>query len=316
VVSFFCKNNFKHCFILKKTCIIIVGPTAVGKTNLAILLAQHFNTQIISADSRQCFTPLNIGVAKPTLQQLNAVPHHFINSHLITDVVNAAMYEQYALNKINEIFSINDYAVMVGGTGLYVNAFCNGIDELPAIDVTIRKNIIEQYNLQGLSWLQQQVQQVDELYFKKGETKNPQRLMRALEVKLSTGQSILHFQTQQKKIRNFNVIKIGLHLAKKNLIKNINDRVEDMMAQGLLKEVESLIDFQNQNALQTVGYTELFDYLNEKTTLTQAVELIKIHTRQYAKRQLTWFKKDASTQWVSPHISVAELLKVFSENNC
>jgi tRNA dimethylallyltransferase len=300
---------------LKKTCIIIVGPTAVGKTSLAILLAQHFNTQIISADSRQCFTALNIGVAKPSLQQLNAVPHHFINSHSISDEINAAVFEQYALNKINNIFEKNDYAVMVGGTGLYVNSFCNGIDELPVINATIRKNIIDEYEQHGLSWLQNKVQQIDALYFEKGEIKNPQRLMRALEVKLSTGQSILSFQTQQKKNRDFNILKIGLHLPKENLIKNINDRVDDMLEQGLLDEVKSLTGFKNQNALQTVGYTELFDYLEDKVTFNQAVELIKIHTRQYAKRQLTWFKKDAAIHWLSPQISLKDLLSTLAKNS-
>ena len=187
---------------MKKICIVIAGPTAVGKTTLAIQLAQQFNTQIISADSRQCFKELNIGVAKPSPEQLQLVKHYFINSHSVTEDINAVVFEQYALKKINEIFTQHDIAVMVGGTGLYIKAFCNGIDEVPVVDMTIRKKIISEYELLGLEWLQQEVQKNDPAYFTKGEIKNPQRLMRALEVKLSSGKSILDFQTQQKKQRN------------------------------------------------------------------------------------------------------------------
>ena len=199
---------------MNKTCIVIVGPTAVGKTSIAVKTALHFQTEIISADSRQCFKELNIGVAKPSAEELQQVKHHFINSHSINNEMNAAIFEQYALEKINEIFKNHDVAVMVGGTGLYVKTFCNGIDEVPVIDEKIRKKINADFEWEGLEWLQKEVEKNDPVYYAKGEIKNPHRLLRALEVKLSTGRSIIEFQTQQKKHRNFNIIKIGLELPK------------------------------------------------------------------------------------------------------
>jgi tRNA dimethylallyltransferase len=283
---------------MTKTCIIIAGPTAVGKTAFAIQLAQQFNTEIISADSRQCFKELTIGVAKPYTEELAAVTHHFINSHTIHQEVNAVVFEQYALQKLNEIFTSHDHAVMVGGTGLYIKAFAEGIDALPEIDAAVRQNIIAGYEAKGLPWLQQEVEKNDPVYFATGEIKNPQRLMRALEVRLSSGRSITEFQTRKKKQRDFNIVKLGLELHKEELIKNINRRVDMMMEQGLLSEVKALQQYQHLNALQTVGYKELFDYLDNKYTLEAAVERIKINTRQYAKRQMTWFKKDAQIKWI------------------
>lgn len=295
-----------------KTCIVIAGPTAVGKTSFAIQLAQQLNTQIISADSRQCFKELNIGVAKPSPEQLQLVKHYFINSHSITDEVNAVVFEQYALQKVNEIFAQHNTAVMVGGTGLYIKAFCNGFDAVPAVDTAIREKIIADYELQGLEWLQTEVQKNDPAYFTKGEIKNPQRLMRALEVKLSSGQSILDFQTQQKKQRDFNIIKLGLELPKEELYKNINSRVDEMIVQGLTKEVENLYQYKNLNALQTVGYKELFDYADGVLPLEKAIEQIKLNTRHYAKRQMTWFKKDVEMKWISPHLPVSGVLEEIS----
>ena len=285
---------------MKKTCIVIVGPTAVGKTALAIEVALHFKTNIISADSRQCFKELNIGVAKPSAAELQLVKHEFINSHTINNEVNAAVFEQYALQKINDIFKQHDIAVMVGGTGLYVKTFCSGIDEVPVIDPAIKEKIIADFEWEGLEWLQKEVAKKDPLYYAKGEIKNPQRLMRALEVKLSTGKSIIDFQTQQKKKRDFNIITIGLELPKEQLHKNINSRVDAMLKQGLLEEVKSLLPFKKLNALQTVGYRELFGHLAGDLVLEDAVEIIKINTRQYAKRQMTWFKKDETVQWCTP----------------
>ncbi|RTL61085.1 MAG: tRNA (adenosine(37)-N6)-dimethylallyltransferase MiaA [Sphingobacteriales bacterium] len=283
----------------KNTCIVIVGPTAAGKTSLAIELAKKYHTQIISADSRQCFKEISIGVAKPSVQQLSAVKHYFINSHSIQEEVNARVFESYALDAANEIFLQNDVAIMVGGTGLYINAFCNGIDEIPDIDPVIRTTINQSYKEKGLSWLQQQVKQHDELYYSTGELLNPQRLMRALEVKLSTGQSIRNYQTQKKTERDFNIIKVGLQLPKEELHRNIDHRVEEMMKEGLLSEVESMLPYKHLNALQTVGYREFFDYFDGRISLEEAVELVKKNTRHYAKRQVTWFKKDSSTNWFS-----------------
>jgi tRNA dimethylallyltransferase len=282
------------------TCIIITGPTAVGKTALAIQLAQHFNTCIISADSRQCFKELSIGVAKPSLQQLQTVKHYFINSHHINQEVNAALFEQYALTTIHEIFQQHKIVIMVGGTGLYIKAFCEGMDDIPAIPENIRTRIVAEYEQKGLDWLQNEVKEKDPAYFEKGETANPQRLMRALEVKLHTGESILYFQKGKKTTRPFNIIKIALDLPRAILYERINNRVDEMMKEGLLNEVKTLIPYQHLNALQTVGYQELFQYLNGNISLAKAVEDIKKNTRHYAKRQLTWFKKDEAFHWFSP----------------
>jgi tRNA dimethylallyltransferase len=290
------------------TCIVIAGPTASGKTAFAIKLAQHFNTQIISADSRQCYKELNIGVAKPSAEELAAVHHHFISSHSVYDDINAAYFEQFALEKCENIFAHNNVAIVVGGTGLYINALCNGIDDVPVIDTEMREKIIADYAANGLSWLQQQVQTHDAVYYAKGEIKNPQRLMRALEVKLSTGQSITTFQTRQKKQRPFKIIKLALDLPKDELHKNIHTRVDVMMQQGLLDEVKRVLSLKNMNALQTVGYRELFNYLDGDITLDAAVEQIKTNTRQYAKRQITWFKKDADFNWMNPHLPVSAVL--------
>ena len=296
---------------MKKTCIIIVGPTAVGKTAIAIQLAQHFKTEIISADSRQCFKEINIGVAKPTAEELQMVKHHFINSHSINETLNAAIFEQYALNKTKQLLKEHDVVVMVGGTGLYVKTFAHGIDEVPVIKPEIRDQIIADYEWEGLEWLQKEVEKNDPLYYEKGEIKNPQRLMRALEVKLSTGTSIIEFQTQQKRNRDFNIIQIGLEIPREDLNKRINSRVDVMMENGLLEEVKTLVPHKQLNALQTVGYRELFGHLIGDLTLEDAVEAIKINTRQYAKRQMTWFKKDEDVQWCAPEFEqVLNLIKI------
>ncbi|HEX6426747.1 MAG TPA: tRNA (adenosine(37)-N6)-dimethylallyltransferase MiaA [Niastella sp.] len=283
-----------------KTCVIIAGPTAVGKTAVAIEVARHYNTAIISADSRQCFKEMNIGVAKPSSIELQQVPHYFINSHSIHEEVNAAVFEQYALHTANEIFQQHDIAVITGGTGLYIKAFCEGLDDMPPVSMDIRQAITEQYEQHGLNWLQQQVQQQDPLFYTTGEIQNPQRLIRALEVKQATGESIRNFQQGKKATRPFNIIKLALELPKPELHARINSRVDKMMEQGLLKEVEGLIPFKSLNALQTVGYSELFEYLDGNTSLQHAIDRIKTNTRHYAKRQMTWFKKDAGTKWYSP----------------
>lgn len=296
---------------MKKTCVVIVGPTAVGKTALAIQLAQQYGTSIISCDSRQCFRELTIGVAKPSAEELAAVHHYFINSHSIQDTVNAATFETYALDSIEAIFSAHDIAVMVGGTGLYVKAFCEGLDEVPPADAAIREEIIRSYEQNGIPWLQQRIAQEDEIFFRSGEIKNPQRMMRALEVKRSTGKSILDFYSPAKKQRDFAIIKIGLELPRQVLTERINQRVDVMMNSGLPDEVRSLVPYQHLNALQTVGYKELFAYLEGNCSLEAAAESIKINTRQYAKRQMTWFKKDNSIQWCEPDLkSVAAALHI------
>ncbi len=283
-----------------KTAIIIVGPTAVGKTSAAISLAQHLRTKIISADSRQCFKELNIGVAKPSIEELQSVHHYFINSHSIHEEVNAGVFENLSLEWADEIFQENEMAVMVGGTGLYVKAFCEGLDEMPAIDLSVRKKIQSHYDEEGIDWLQAEIKNHDPEFYQSGEIQNPQRMMRALEVKLCTGKSILSFRSQQKKERPFNIKKIGLQLSKEELHRNINSRVDGMIEKGLIDEAKNLMSNRNLNALQTVGYKELFDYFDDKISLQEAIDAIKKNTRHYAKRQMTWFKKDESIQWIAP----------------
>ena len=297
---------------MKKTCIVISGPTAVGKTSLAISIAKHFSTQIISSDSRQCYKELTIGVAKPSQDELAAVPHHFINSHSIHESVNAVVFEKYALEKVQEIFSKTDVAIIVGGTGLYTKTFCEGIDPVPIVSPGIREDIISNFEKGGLEWLQAEVKKNDPFYFSKGEIHNPHRLIRALEVVISSGKSILEFQTQKSQPRDFNIIPIGLELPREELYQRINSRVDQMILDGLVEEVRSLINYQSLNALQTVGYRELFDYFSEKISLQEAIESIKTSTRHYAKRQMTWFKKDTTIQWTSP--DEEKVLKLISGN--
>lgn len=293
-----------------KTVVIIAGPTAVGKTAVAIEVARHFNTEIISADSRQCFREMKIGVARPSDEELKQVQHHFIASHSIEDEVTAATFEQYALKKAAESFQQHDTIVMTGGTGLYIKAFCEGLDEIPEVPVTIRNTIISKYEQDGLKWLQNEIQIKDPEFFDSGEIQNPQRVMRALEVVEATGRSILHFRKGKKITRDFSVKKIGLELPKEELQQRINTRVDQMMEAGLLGEVKTLLPFKDLNALQTVGYAELFDFLEDKKTFSKAVEEIKIHTRQYAKRQMTWFKKDSEINWFAPSAIGSILSKV------
>ncbi len=282
-----------------KKAIIIGGPTASGKTGLAIFLANHFHTEIISCDSRQCYREMTIGVAKPSPEELSQAPHHFINSHSIHDEVNAAVFENYALKKSSEIFQTHHQLIMVGGTGLYIKAFTDGIDAIPEIDATIREQIISDYQLKGMHWLQHCVQQEDPVYYQSGEILNPQRLMRALEVKRGTGKSIRDFQKQQKTERDFQIIKLAIDIPRDELIKNINIRVDEMVKNGLVEEVRSLIPHKNLLPLKTVGYQEIFDYFDAKCSLEEAIERIKINTRQYAKRQVTWLKKHGF-EWIDP----------------
>ena len=303
--------NIEHFLKLSpnNTVIIIAGPTAVGKTAVAIVVAKHFQAEIISADSRQCFKEMNIGVARPSMEELQQVPHHFIASHSIQDEVTAATFEQYALKKTEELFQKHDVVVMTGGTGLYIKAFCEGLDEIPEVPPQVRSRIITNYELEGLGWLQKQIKEKDPEFYKKGEIENPQRMMRALEVMEATGHSILYFRKGEKTVRDFAIIKAGLELPREELQQRINDRVDKMMADGLLDEVKKLLPYKHLNALQTVGYAELFDFLENEKTVAKAVEEIKIHTRQYAKRQMTWFKKDKEVEWFTPGRAILQWLE-------
>ena len=290
------------------TVYIIVGPTAVGKTSFAISLAQHLKTEIISADARQCYAELSIGVARPSLEELSQVPHHFIASHSVNETVNAQVFENDALAKADELFKTHHSVVMVGGTGLYIKAFCEGLDLIPAIDPAIREDIIKQYEKLGLRWLQKEVSVKDPMYWAKGEQQNPQRLMRALEVMLGTGASIVSFQIKNKITRPFNIVKVGLELPRAQLYERINQRVISMVENGLETEVRNLLPQNHLNALQTVGYSEWAPYFEGNLSKEKVIENIQQNTRHYAKRQMTWFKKDSEITWhLSDQIKAAQI---------
>lgn len=280
-----------------KTAYIIAGPTAVGKTAVAISLAKHLGTCIVSADSRQCYREMNIGTAKPDATELAAVKHYFIDAFSVTNSLDAADYETLALGYLQEIFSTNNAAVVCGGTGLYIKALCEGLDEMPPVQDNIVQEVQEEYETRGLQWLQHTVQEEDPDFYKEGEIKNPARLLRALIFKRSTGESIINYRTGEKKQRDFNIIKIGLELPREVLYERINQRVDKMMADGLLDEVRNLYPLRHLKNLQTVGYSELFDHIEGLYTLEEAIEKIKQNTRHYAKRQMTWFKKDKEINW-------------------
>jgi tRNA dimethylallyltransferase len=293
-----------------KTVYIIVGPTAVGKTAFSISLAKALATEIVSADARQCYQEMNIGVARPSQVELKEVPHHFIASHTIQDTINAAVFEQFALDKVAQLFKTKESVVLVGGTGLYIKAFCEGLDTIPLIDPTIREGIISQYDKEGLAWLQEELAKKDPLYWNKGEQQNPHRLMRALEVVLGTGHSILSFQQNKKVKRPFKLVKIGLEMPRTDLYHRINQRVLNMVQDGLEAEVKSLLPYASLNALQTVGYSEWFPYFKGEVDKANVIALIQQNTRNYAKRQMTWFKKDAETIWYqSSLVTAAQIIQ-------
>jgi tRNA dimethylallyltransferase len=280
-----------------KTLYVIAGPTASGKTAAAIALAQRLGTHIISADSRQCYREMSIGTAKPSLEELATVKHYFIDEFPITRELSAANYEQLALNYLDEIFATHHTAVVCGGTGLYIKALCEGLDAMPPADPTIEEQTEQEYNENGMEWLQQTLSQEDPEFYATGEIQNPARMLRALSFIRTTGKSIIHYRTNTAKQRPFHIIKIGLELPRETLYARINHRVDLMMQQGLEKEVRDLLPHRHLKNLQTVGYAELFDYFDGKCTLNEAVDKIKQHTRNYAKRQLTWFRKDPQMHW-------------------
>jgi tRNA dimethylallyltransferase len=283
-----------------KILVVVAGPTAVGKTAAAIALAQYYNTAILSFDSRQCYTELNIGVARPSPEELQAVPHYFIATHSIHQPVDAAGFEQYALHTLDTLFAQKPVVIAVGGTGLYLKALTEGLDNMPAILPEVRADIRQQYEQHGMPWLQQAIAHEDPAYAANGEMQNPHRLLRALEVKRSSGFSIRHFQQNQPAQRPFATIKMGLYLSRASLVQRIDKRVEEMMQAGQLAEAQQLYPHRHLQALQTVGYSELFEYMENKRSLPDAIERICINTRQYARRQMTWFKRDNAIHWFEP----------------
>lgn len=283
----------------KKILIAVVGPTAVGKTRIAIELAKHYRTEIISADSRQFYKELSIGTAKPSKEELSEASHHFISSHSIDEIYSAGDFEKDALHKIDQLFEKNDVVVLVGGSGLFVRAVCEGLDDLPKAPESIRQRLNQAYETQGLKPLQERLQAVDP-DLRNFDIQNPQRVIRALEVYEATGKPISHFQQKAQVSRPFNVVTVGLNLDRALLYEKINQRVELMIRDGLVEEARSVVAYRQQPALLTVGYSELFDYFDGKYSLQEAIDKIKQHSRRYAKRQITWFNKYGNTVWFSP----------------
>lgn len=282
------------------TLIVIVGPTAIGKTALAIELAQMYSTEIISTDSRQFFKEMAIGTAKPSAEELSTVKHHFIDSHSVQDFFSTGDFEIEALKSLERLFEKHKVVVAVGGSGLYVNALCNGLDELPEIDLSVREELNRRLETKGIDSIRQELEKVDPIYFDKVDTNNPQRMIRGLEMFLSNGITLSSLLTKEKKVRPFNIVKIGLNMDRAALYERINNRVDKMIQSGLIQEVQSLQHFKHLNALRTVGYSEIFNYLDGIVPLEEAISKIKQNTRRFAKRQLTWFNKDMEIKWYEP----------------
>jgi tRNA dimethylallyltransferase len=293
----------------KNQLIVIAGPTAVGKTRLAIELAQHYECEIISADGRQFYKELTIGVAKPSEQELATVPHHFINNKSIHELYGAGHYEKEAIAVIEKLFEEQSVLILVGGSGLYINAILNGVDEFEEVPIEIREQLNESFETKGLTWLQEELQQKDPVYYSTVDSNNPQRIIRALEVIYYTGKPFSEFRSGQKTQRSFESIPIFINTDRDSLYQRINTRVDEMIRVGLLEEVKSLYTFKHLNALKTVGYNELFSYLDNECTLEAAIEKIKQRTRNYAKRQITWFKNQGEFEVFEPN--AVEQLKAY-----
>lgn len=301
----------------KNTLIVVVGTTAIGKTAKAIELAQHFGCEIISCDSRQFFKEMTIGTAVPSPEELRAAPHHFIQNKSIFDSYNVGDFEKEALEKLDELFQKNPVQVMVGGSGLYVAAVVKGFDDFPEIENTVRENLRAEYEQKGIAFLQEKLKETDPFYYEKLKAENPQtlenpqRMMRYVEVSVGSQRPYSSFLNNKQKQRNFTPIFIGLEADREIIYDRINKRVDIMIANGLLDEARNLYQHKHLNALQTVGYRELFDYFDGKITLEFAIEEIKKNTRRFAKRQLTWFKRNPDILWFNYNVSIEEIVNSF-----
>ena len=295
----------------KNYLLVICGPTAVGKTAISIELAKYFHAEIISADSRQLYREMSIGTAKPNHSEMDGVPHHMLDCISILESYNAGDYERDTIQLLDALFKKQNVVIMCGGTGLYIDAVCKGFDEGMTGNAQVKKEIQETYLKQGLAWLQEEVKNTDPQFYAQSDTQNPHRLMRALEVFLSTGQAYSSFRKNKWAERNFQVVKVFINEDRNTLYEKINKRVDHMMEQGLLKEAETLYPHRHLNALNTVGYKELFAYFEQTISLDQAVALIKQHSRNYAKRQITWFKNDEGCTRFEP--TEIEKIKSFVE---
>ena len=282
---------------MNKILISVIGPTAIGKTKLAILLAQHYNTEIISADSRQFFKEMNIGTAVPTSEELKLAKHHFIQHKRINEAYSVGDFERDAIEKLSSLFKTNEVVIMVGGSGLYVNAVTDGLNSFPTISADVREVLNLELKEYGIEFLQEKLKQLDPAYFNKVDIHNPQRVIRALEVTIGSGKPYSSFIDKPKAERGFRVITVGIKADRAIIYDRINQRVDLMIAAGLLEEAKELLPYRNFNALQTVGYKELFNYFDDEWTLEFAISEIKKNTRRFAKRQLTWFLKNENTKW-------------------
>ena len=285
---------------MNKTLIVITGPTAVGKTDLCLDIAKYFGIPIINADSRQIYREIKIGTAAPTEDQLQQVRHYFVGTQSLTDYYSASIYEQEVISLLDTLFQTSDYALLSGGGMMYIDAVCNGIDDIPTIDDETRNTLKKRLADEGLESLCEQLRILDPEHYEMVDKKNPRRVVHALEICLMTGRTYTSFRTNEHKVRPFNIIKIGLNRNREIIYDRINHRVDNMMEQGFLEEARSVYHLRHLNALNTVGYKELFAYLDGKWALEEAVERIKGNTRRYARKQLTWFKKDPLVTWFSP----------------
>ena len=283
-----------------KTLIVITGPTAVGKTALCLDIAQHFGIPIINADSRQIYKELKIGTASPTSEQLQLVPHYFVGSLSLTDYYSASLFEQQVLEILSRQFRSHDFALMAGGSMMYIDAVCDGIDDIPTVDDVTRETLKRRLAQEGLEALVEQLKELDPEYYEIVDRQNPRRVVHGLEICLMTGKTYTSFRKREKKERPFRIVKIGLNRPREELYDRINQRVDQMMQQGLLEEAKALYPMRQMNALNTVGYKELFDYLDGRWPLEEAVERIKGNTRRYARKHLTWYKKDPQIRWFHP----------------
>lgn len=293
--------------------LVILGPTASGKTDLAIRVAKSLGTEIISADSRQFYRELSIGTAKPSAEQLAEVKHHFIGNISITEDYNISRFEQDAIMILEKLFETHQAVVMTGGSGLYIDAVCNGLDDQPDHDPELRHQLDIKFKSLGIKYLQDELLHLDPAYYEIVDRSNPHRLMRAIEVSIKTGMPYSSFRKGIRQQRNFRVLKVGIQISRKDLVERINLRVDRMIAEGLVDEVKANFQYRYKNALNTVGYKEIFEYLDGNCTLDEAAEKIKINTRRYAKRQMTWFRKDPAITWIEPEDPV-DLLKTIGHH--
>jgi tRNA dimethylallyltransferase len=283
-----------------KTLLVIAGPTAVGKTQRCVQLAKRLQTDVVSADSRQLYRELTIGTAKPSLEEMEGVPHYFVDSHSIHDPVNAGRYERECLAVLTKLFQEKDVVILSGGTGLYINAVCSGLDELPPVDPTLRQQLVARLHQEGLTVLQDELRRLDPVYAQTADLQNPIRVTRALEVCLSSGEPYSSFRRQQAVERPFRSVMVALERPREELYTRIDTRMDAMLSAGLIDEVRSLLPYRALPALQTVGYQEVFPYLDGAYTYEEMVRLLKRNSRRYAKRQLTWFRNQGNYHWFSP----------------